>query len=88
MATRADGYTPLVLEDILVRVVEADYVAMPASYRLATDAYAPSFNLWDGAPVLDLLLKAADAPKQKGRPAPVLLLNLLVPKEDSSQRLL
>jgi hypothetical protein len=74
-------------EEILVRLVEgAEALGGAATRGPEAGVYAPSFNLWDGAPVLDLLFKAIDAPKQKGRPAPMLVLNLLLPKADSSQR--
>ena len=89
MTTRSDGQYQWVPEEILVRVVEdvpSDYTAPARPHRPEAGVYAPSFSLWDGVTVLDLLFKASDMPKQKGRPAPVLFLNLLVPKDESSQR--
>jgi hypothetical protein len=89
MATRLDVQLPWMPDDILVRVVEGVEAGIPAlapPNRPEAGVYAPSFNLWDGAPVLDLLFKATDRPKQKGWMAPVLLLNLVLPKDESSQR--
>ena len=91
MTTRSDVQYQWLPEEILVCVVEAGdgvYPPVAGPHWPEAGVYAPSFNLWDGAPVLDLLFKATDAPKQKGRPAPVLLLNLLLPKDDSPERLL
>jgi hypothetical protein len=90
MTSRSDMQYAWMPEEILVRVVEEE-----PNYLLATVAqwpeagiYAPSFSLWDGAPLLDLLFQAADMAKPKGRSAPVLLVNLFLPKDDNDQLLL
>jgi hypothetical protein len=77
-------------EEILVRVVEEEpnYLLAAAVHRPEAGIYAPSFSLWDGAPLFDLLFQVADTAKPKGRPAPVLLVNLFLPKDDSHQLLL
>jgi len=87
MPSRSDVPNQWLPKEIFVRVVEGvEAMVMAAPHPPEADVYAPSFNLWDGAPLLDLLFKATDAPKSKGRAAPVLFLNLLMPTDDSSQR--
>jgi len=87
MPNRSEVQYPMLPDEIYVRIVEgAEAMLMAQPQPSEVDIYAPSFHLWDGAPVLDLLFKAADAPRQKGRAAPVLFLNLLMPMDDSSQR--
>jgi hypothetical protein len=91
MSTRSDDQHAWFPQEILVRVVEGDEEAFLAGAMLRqpeAGVYAPSFSLWEGAPVLALLFKATDAPKPKGRPAPVLFLNLHLPKDDSPEYLL
>ena len=91
MPTRSDVQTPWVPQDILVRVVEGDeeaFLAGTALHLPEAGVYAPSFSVWEGAPVLELLFKAGDARKLKGRPAPVLFLNLHLPKDDNPEFLL
>jgi hypothetical protein len=87
MATRSDVYSAWMPKEILVRVVEEEpnYFSVAAGHRPEAGIYAPSFSLWDGGPLLDLLFQAADASKPKGRPAPVLLVNLFLPKDDSNE---
>jgi hypothetical protein len=86
MPSRSDAQYQWLPEEIFVRVVEGSEAMFMAARPPEADVYAPSFHLWDGAPLLDLLFKAIDAPKTKGRAAPVLFLNLLMPTDDSSQR--
>jgi hypothetical protein len=87
MPSRSEVQYQWLPDEIYVRVVEgADAMLMAAPRPLEADVYAPSFHLWDGAAVLDLLFKAADAPKEKGRASPMLFLNLVMPKDDTSQR--
>ena len=84
--TMDSGQFRWVPEEIVVRVVESDQPVSLSNRLPGPEAgeYAPSFSLWDGAPVLDLLFQAGDLPKLKGRVAPVLFLNLFVPSDDSS----
>ncbi len=87
MPSRSVVDYPRLPDEIYVRVVEgAEAMLMAQSQPRQVDVYAPSFHLWDSAPLLDLLFNAVDAPKQKGRASPMLFLNLLMPKDDSSQR--
>jgi hypothetical protein len=87
MATRSDVHYAWMPEEILVRVVEEEpnYLVAAAGHRPEAGIYAPSFSLWDGAPLLDLLFQAAEGAKPKGRLAPVLLVNLFLPRDDSNQ---
>jgi hypothetical protein len=87
MPSHSEVEYPRLPDEIYVRVVEgAEAVLMAQPQPRQVDVYAPSFHLWDSAPLLDLLFNAADAPRQKGRASPMLFLNLLVPNDDSSQR--
>ena len=92
MPTRSDDQYQWIPDEIMVRVVEGEEAdsmpAMAAPHLPEAGVYAPSFSLWDGAPVLDLLFRASDAPKQKGRLAPVLFVNLFLPQDDGPQYLL
>ena len=92
MLTVSEAQCKWVPDEILVRVVEGDADDMRgqsvAPHRPEAGVYAPTFSLWDGAPVLDLLFRAAEAPKQKGRPAPVLFVNLFLPQDDHPQPML
>ncbi len=75
--------------EIIVRVVEDDgWAALAQPRRPEAGVYDPSFSLWDGLALLDYLSQVTDIPKRRGEPAPVLLLNLLVPRNDSAQPLL
>ncbi len=87
MPSRSEVGFPRLPDEIYVRVIEggeAIFMAQPQSPQ--ADVYAPSFHLWDSAPLLDLLFNAVDAPKQKGQASPMLFLNLLMPKDESYQR--
>jgi len=86
MPSRSEVGYPRLPDEIYVRVVEgAEAMLMAQRQPPQADAYAPSFHLWDSAPLLDLLFSAADSPKQKGRVSPMLFLNLIMPINDSSQ---
>ncbi len=86
MPSRSVVEYPRLPDEIYVRVVEGSEAMLRAQRQPPqVDAYAPSFHLWDSAPLLDLLFNAADTPKQKGRVSPMLFLNLLMPMNDSSQ---
>ena len=86
MPSQLEVEYPQLPDEIYVRVVEgAEAMLMAQRQPPHVDTYAPSFHLWDSAPLLDLLFNAADAPKQKGRVSPMLFLNLLMPMNDSSQ---
>ncbi len=87
MSSRLEGGYPRLPDEIYVRIVEgAEAMLMAQQPPRQVDVYAPSFHLWDSAPLLDLLFNAVDAPKQKGRASPMLFLNLLMPNDDSFQR--
>ncbi len=87
MSSRSGVGYPRLPDEIYVRGVEgAEAMLMAQQPPRQVDAYAPSFHLWDSAPILDLLFNAVDAPKQKGRVSPVLFLYLLMPYDDSLQR--
>jgi hypothetical protein len=92
MLTRSDVQYQWIPDENLVRVVEGEEAdamrVMAASHLPEAGVYAPSFSLWDGTPVLDLLFRALDAPKQKGRLAPVLVVNLILPQDDGLTYLL
>ncbi len=87
MSSRSEIGYPRLPGEIYVRVVEgADAMLMAERPPRQVDVYAPSFHLWDSAPLLDLLFNAVDTPKQKGQASPVLFLNLLMPTDNSFQR--
>lgn len=76
-------------DEIIVQVIEA---AEPGGAvgglprRPEAGVYAPSFNLWEGSALLDFLFQATATPKPKDELPPLLLLNLLLPKADTTQR--
>ncbi len=80
---------PWIPSEIIVRIVEEAEdswgMTFAQSRRPEAGVYDPSFNVWDGPALLDYLFTVTDIPKRGSQPAPVLLLNLLLPKPDGAQ---
>jgi hypothetical protein len=82
MPTEKLSTIPWTPDEVIVRVVEAadGYAAFSQSRRSEAGVYDPVFSLWEGTALLDFLFKLNDIPKTDGVPAPLLWLNLMVPK--------